>query len=233
MAKDYIPPRDKDFNDWFKFLNQYVAQKSGGSSPEWTHIPQAAQTALADAYAAWYTAYVNTIGPHTPVDTAAKNNAKTASKAVIRPFVNQYLRYQPVTNEDRTAMSIPNKDTIPTPIPPPEAQAVANITFPGVHLVELTNIRPVGSFGLPDVRSDYGVRIYYGFSGPASKKYKFRLTGEPKTGSDLPYSVFTRRKKERFDFDGESGNTVYFCLRYENPRGQAGPFGPILSAVIP
>jgi hypothetical protein len=233
MAKDYIPARDKDFNDWFKFLNQYVAQKSGGSSPVWTHIPQAARTALADAYAAWYTAYAATIGPHTPVDTEAKNDAKTAAKTVIRPFVNQYLRYPPVTNEDRTAMSIPNKDTIPTPIPPPEAQAEADITFPGVHLVELANIRPVGSFGLSDVRSDYGVRIYYGFSGPASEKYKFRLAGEPKTGNDLPYSVFTRRKKERFDFDGESGNTVYFCLRYENPRGQAGPFGPMLSAVVP
>jgi hypothetical protein len=147
MAKDYIPARDKDFNDWFKFLNQYVAQKSGGSTPAWTHIPQAARTALADAYAAWYTAYTNTIGPHTPVDTEAKNDAKTAAKAAIRPFVNQYLRYPLVTNEDRTAMSIPNKDIIPTPIPPPEARAEADITFPGVHLVELTNIRPVGSFG--------------------------------------------------------------------------------------
>jgi hypothetical protein len=25
----------------------------------------------------------------------------------------------------------------------------------------------------------------------------------------------TRKQKERFDFDGESGNTVYFRLRYE------------------
>jgi hypothetical protein len=45
--------------------------------------------------------------------------------------------------------------------------------------------------------------------------------------------AFTRRKRERFDFDGESGNTVYFCLRYENSKGEAGPFGPLLSAVVP
>jgi hypothetical protein len=83
MAKDYIPARDKDFNDWFKFLNQYVAQKSGGSTPARTHIPQAARTTLADAYAAWYTAYAATIGPHTPVDTEAENNAKTAAKAAV------------------------------------------------------------------------------------------------------------------------------------------------------
>jgi hypothetical protein len=59
------------------------------------------------------------------------------------------------------------------------------------------------------------------------------LAAEPKIGGDLPYSVFTRRKKERFDFDGESGNMVYFCLRYENSKDQAGPFGPMLKAVIP
>jgi hypothetical protein len=31
----------------------------------------------------------------------------------------------------------------------------------------------------------------------------------------------------------ESGNTVYFCLRYENSEEGQGPFGPMLSAVIP
>jgi hypothetical protein len=77
------------------------------------------------------------------------------------------------------------------------------------------------------------VRIYFGFSGPPSEKYPFRLTQAPKRGEELPYSVFTKKKNKRFDFEGESGNTVYFCLRYENSKGEAGPFGPILQAVIP
>jgi hypothetical protein len=166
---------------------------------------------LADSYAAWYTAYARTKEPHTPVDTEAKNDAKKASRA---------------------AMGIHNRDLSPTPIPVPTAQPEADLTFPGIHLVELRKIRPV-SGAAPDPRSDYGVRIYYGFSGPPNDQYKFRLAGEPKTGKDLPYSVFTKRKKERFDFDGESGNTVYFCLRYENPTGAAGPYGPILRAVVP
>ncbi|MDR2072928.1 MAG: hypothetical protein LBP60_05810 [Spirochaetaceae bacterium] len=77
------------------------------------------------------------------------------------------------------------------------------------------------------------MRIYYGFTGPASERFPFRLDGPLKTGKALPYSVFTRKQKDRFDFDGESGNTVYFCLYYENSKGEAGPFGPVLSAVIP
>jgi hypothetical protein len=223
---DYIPNNDGVFDDWFKFINQYVAEKRGGSAPAWTHIPQAARTVFADAYA-------NTKRPHTPVETEAKNNAKKEAKKVIRPFVNQYLRYDPVTNEDRTAMRIPNRDTIPTNVPVPTAQPEADLTVPGIHLVEPRKIRAMQGNAPPDPRSDYGTQIYYGLTGPASEKYKFRLTAEPKTGADPPYSVFARRKKKRFDFDGESGQTVYFCLRYENSKGKAGPYGPMLSAVIP
>jgi hypothetical protein len=51
----------------------------------------------------------------------------------------------------------------------------------------------------------------------------------PKTGEYLLCSVFTKRKKERFGFNGESGNTVYFCLRYEKPTGKPGPFGPMMT----
>jgi hypothetical protein len=63
-------------------------------------------------------------------------------------------------------------------------------------------------------------------AGPPGDVFRFRVTGEPKTGKDLPYSLFTRRKKERFGFDGESGNRVYFCLRYGNAKGDAAAFMP-------
>jgi hypothetical protein len=232
MAIDYLSLSDADFDNLYKFMCHYVNVKRTGEPPEWTHIPQEAFTVLANGCTAWNAAYVKTIGPHTPVETEAKNNAKKEAKKVIRPFVNQYLRFSPVTNEDRTAMKIPNRDTTPSDVPVPTAQPEADLTFPGIHLVELRKIRPVSGTA-PDARSDYGVRIYYGLSGPANDKYKFRLAAEPKTGSDLPYSLFTRRKKELFDFDGESGNTVYFCLRYENSKGEAGPYGPMLKAVIP
>jgi hypothetical protein len=35
-----------------------------------------------------------------------------------------------------------------------------------------------------------------------------------------------------YGFTGKSGNTAYFCLHYKNSKGEAGPFGPALSAVI-
>ncbi|MDR2020564.1 MAG: hypothetical protein LBQ14_07345 [Treponema sp.] len=167
----------------------------------------------------------------THVITVECQAAFKALKEKMRFFKDRYFKLFPLTEGDLAALGLKERDP-PSPIARPEAQAEADITFPGIHLVELQNIRTVKGT-VPDPRSDYGVRIYYGLSGPASEKFPFRITGTPKSGRDLPYSLFTRRKKERFDFDGESGNTVYFCLRYENSKGEAGPFGPVLSAVIP
>ncbi|MDR2793324.1 MAG: hypothetical protein LBB61_06615, partial [Treponema sp.] len=80
MAKDYLALPDAEFERFYKYMNQYVDGKCTGSTPEWTHIPQIARTEMADAYAAWNVAYGRTIGPHTPVDTEAKNDAKDAAK---------------------------------------------------------------------------------------------------------------------------------------------------------
>jgi hypothetical protein len=85
-------------------------------------------------------------------------------------------------------------------------------------------------------RSEFGVRIFWGILGAPTAADKFRLSDLPETCRDLPHSTFTHRKRYRFDFDGDSGKTVYFCLRYENEKGgEEGerPFGPVFQAIIP
>ena len=171
----------------------------------------------------------------TPVATARCKTAFDALIAKMRDTKKRYFLTPPLVDADYVALGLKPHDTKPTPVPAPTAQVEADITFPGIHLVELKNIRAVAGIA-PDSRSDYGVRIYYGFTGPATERRKFRVNEPPKSGNDLPDSVFTRRKKEFFDFDGESGNTVYFCLKYENAKGGKsgeGPFGPMLKAVVP
>jgi hypothetical protein len=174
-------------------------------------------------------------GERTPVITAMCRGAFDALDGRMRFFKGRYFLTPPLSNADIVGLGLTPRGSA-APVPRPEAQVEADLTFPGIHLVELRNIRAVTSFDLPDPRSEYGVRIFYGLSGDPTDNHRFRVTGTPKTGRDLPYSIFTRRKKELFDFDGESGNRVYFCLRYENARGGRdgeGPFGPILTAVIP
>jgi hypothetical protein len=48
-----------------------------------------------NVYALYFTAYSACLGPHTPVEMEAKNDAKDAMKKALRAFVNQYLRFPP------------------------------------------------------------------------------------------------------------------------------------------
>jgi hypothetical protein len=171
----------------------------------------------------------------TPVVTAQCKAVFEVLEEQLRFVKSHYFLKPPLTETDLAALGFGPKRPA-SPIPRPESQPEADLAFPGIHLVELRNIRPVAGGIPPDPRSNYGVRIFYGLSGEPTEAHRFRVTGLPATGKDLPESLFTRRKRELFDFDGESGRTVYFCLQYEIPSGGregTGPFGPILSAVIP
>jgi hypothetical protein len=164
--------------------------------------------------------------------TARTKAAFDDLEAFMRDFKCRYFLVPPLSDVDLVSLELKPTDRTPTPEIDPTAQPEADLTFPGVHLVELKNIRAVGG-AQPNDGSDCGARVHYGLTGTPTTKHKFRVEGIPASGNDLPYSEWASKKKILFDFDGESGNTVYFCLQYENKKGKAGPFGPILKAVIP
>jgi hypothetical protein len=123
-TKSRIPNRNADFDGWFENLKNGVVEKTGGQTPQWTHIPAEKVTALSEHYTTWHTAYEKTLSPHTPVDTAIKNEKKDEAKAFIRPFIDQYLMFDPVSNDDRLALGIPNRDYHHTPIGKPKTRAL-------------------------------------------------------------------------------------------------------------
>jgi hypothetical protein len=209
---------------WFSVLNRN-AQKwkvPNDVETELEGLTEDAQDAFAQA----------TSSGRTAVITARCKTAFDELTAKMRDVKKRYFLQPPLRDEDLISLDLNLSDTVPTAIPTPTAQVEADLTFPGIHLVELKKIRAVAG-SAPDGRSDYEVRIFWGLTGAAGGADKFCITEAPQSGNDLPHSKFTRWMKERFDFDGESGNKVYFCLRYENPKGDARPFGPILKAVIP
>jgi hypothetical protein len=224
MSKPYIPGKDLAFDPWLAFLIQYVDGKCGGSPPAWTHIPPEPRATLAAAYAAWKTAYEKTIGPHTKVDTEAKNDAKAVAKAVVQPFVAQYLRFPPVTNEDRTAMGIPNRDPHPTPVKPPE-------TGPSFSIIQLGP----GTLGIIYRNGDKarkgskpkgveGARIYY------------CVSDKPITDQEeLPWSKWATKCPHLIRFrEGDRGKRVYFALKWEiRKENGESPWSEILSEIVP
>jgi len=227
--RNYVPSSDGGLHDWAKNLLEYAAEPENYTRWRISEPGDPIFNVL-DDFAAKYEACKSP--NRTPVEVTAKNVAKEKLVKDLRNYVQGFLiRNVNVTAEDRVLMSLPLRDVIPTNVPPPVTQAEGTLAFRGVGLVEMRNIRP--STEKPDARAGYGVRIYYGIMGTPSETNRFRIAERPKTGDDLPHSVFTRKKQHLFDFAGENGQEVFFCMRYENSKGQPGPWGKIISAFIP
>jgi len=227
MSKSYIPSSDDKFLDWARLLNTHAA----ANHSSWGVESPAAW--IAEPLAAFQTAMDAADNPnHGKIDTLRKRESKKILEKACRTYVQGFIAHNPrVSNADRETMGLTVYDVIPTNVPPPAMPAHGDIHYPAAGLVEIRNIRAVGEH--PDTRADYGVRIYYGILGEPSESDRFRVSAEPRNGDDLPHSVFTRQKKHRFDFSGDSGKAVFFCLRPENSKGQPGPWGQILKTYIP
>jgi hypothetical protein len=152
---------------------------------------------------------------------------------------SRYFLSPPLTDADFISLELKPGDLAHTAEPIPTMQAEADISSPGVHML-LLNLRPVSGPSFEFRGSNYGYRVYWGIMPQggatldAAMSPKRELMQAPPIGSYLPNSRFTRREKELFDFDAEdSGKTVYFCIRYENAKGDSGPWGPMFQTLIP
>jgi hypothetical protein len=174
----------------------------------------------------------------TEVTNAACRTAFAALIAAMRDMKDRFFKKPPLTDADFIALGLRVKDTTPTVVAVPTAQAEANISYPGPHLLTL-HLRPLAGTTL-DPKADYGYSIRWGIMPPGgatleqAASTRHYLMKPPLSGEELPHPKFTRRKKETFDLPADdSGKTAYFCIRYENSKGQGGPWGPVVSAVIP
>jgi hypothetical protein len=171
-------------------------------------------------------------------DTTACNEVFKGLTAFMRDTKKRYFFVPPLTEKNITDLGLNLPDTTPTPIADPKGQAAAVVQLVGSHLLRLIIDHIEGT---PyDPKADYGCRVYWGImpqgGGTLEQAAGIRhyLQRPPVSGEELPNSLFTKRKREMFDFPAEdSGKTVYFCIRYENSKGKTGPWGPVFSAVIP
>jgi methyl-accepting chemotaxis protein len=204
---------------------------------EWS-VPTADVTGLARLTAAADTALTEAqSSKRTPAVTAKCKAAFEALTEKMRSIKNQYFLSPPLMDVDFATLSLKSKDTNRSPVSSPTSRAEADVSRSGVHQLEL-HLRPASGSPPDSRRSDYGYRIYYGVlpprGAPVDTEAKRELIQVPTTGNDLPFSKFTRRQKEVFDFMQEdNGKTAYFCVRYENAKGEPGPWGGIFSSVIP
>jgi hypothetical protein len=235
MSKKWLPGKRGEqlamANKWIEILN--------AGTRDWG-VPVVEITALdkfsVDAAAALAKAMST---ERSPVVTAQCNEAFDALTGKMMFIKSHYFLTPPFSPADFVLFGLKGPGEKAGRIPPPRGQAEADISRPGVHLLKL-HLHPATGSDPDPYLEDYGYRIYWGVMPPGGAAMeaaigpKRELARPPVSGKELPYSRFTHRKNEFFDFDQEdSGKTVYFCIQYENSKGDQGPWGPIFFAVIP
>jgi hypothetical protein len=217
-TKNYIPDRDAEFDGWLENLSNYV-----GDQTTWTHIPVAKVTALGVNREAWHAAYVKMLAPHTAVDTEAKNAVRAATEGFVRPFVAQYLKFDPVTDEDRTAMNLHNRDTTPTSVGVPTTQP------------EFKNMKALGGYEIEirfhDAAPATGKAIPYGYAG-CLLNYAWGADQQTNTEA-LRDSKLMTRTPWTLSLPSAAKQSYLSCaLRWQNKKGELGPWGEIQTVVV-
>jgi hypothetical protein len=182
---------------------------------------------------------VQNTASRTHLDSVACHDAFEALTDAMRSMKRRYFFMPPLTREDWAALLLPFPDEHPTLVPVPEAQATADTLAVGHHQVQLKFRIDLGAL-TDDQRAEYGYGLWYGTlntDAATSEVDRLRagyLTRIPLGPDELHIHRFTRRKEIVIDFPyGDSGRTVYFCIQFENAKGDRGDWGTIFSAVIP
>jgi hypothetical protein len=156
----------------------------------------------------------------------------------MRDIKRRYFFIPPLTEPDWVSLGLRLPDTNPTSIGPPTSVVNAEIAYPHKNALSLF-IAPLSGHAYDD-RASWGFRIYYGVL-PQSVGLSEEMMSErqflrrvPQNPEELPHSHFTRRKRDLIEFPYDnSGKQCFVCIRYENGKGEAGPWGPMVSSFIP
>jgi hypothetical protein len=219
MAGDFIPHRDGTFLEWAKNLLTYVNTKLAAFN-----IPAGATAEIQPLLTAYDTAFQAAQNPNRgKIDVLTKNEAKEALISVLRTFIKAYLMYNPaVTDADKESMGLPVHDTTRTPTPVPSTIPELELDSSIIRQVSV-HYRDAGNEKRSKPHGVHGIELRWAL-----------LENPPASVEDLKNSVFDTASPYTFVFDEvERGNALYICPRWENNKGEKGPLGEIVKAIIP
>ena len=116
MPADYIPTREAQIVSWADNFSTLIT-----STPTTYGLVAGDAVAIAAAVDPYILAYTVATNPstRTPATVANKDALQAAMLATVRPFAVQISQNAGVTNEDKTAVGVTVRKTVPTPIPTP------------------------------------------------------------------------------------------------------------------
>jgi hypothetical protein len=219
-GSSFIPYKEDEFLKWTESFINYLAPRASQFNFPQEEV-NSIQTQLADFREKLRIA--DDPNTRTPVAIQAKTTAHMLLEKTVRNDTGEYLtRNHLVSNDDRIALGLPIHDNKPTRAPVAEDAPEASAELPLPAVVEI-------HFGVRDSKSkakpagQHGAEITWVIAEDTPKSWK-----------EFTHSSFSTRSHLRITFELEDrGKKLYFALRWENTRGEKGPWSEIHSTIIP
>jgi len=218
-GQDFIPGPDGDLVEFAEtFTTAATAQAAA------LGIPTADITDLTAKKTAFATAYNTSQQPSaSSLDITRKNEARADLVAAIRRIKNKYI--DPADDlkvSDREAFGLPPKDDIRTSIPVPVITVALAVRPREARQIEVERwVAETESRANPYGMD--GAVLYEKVGGPA-----------PTLPEELPQSMILKRHKTIRDYpETDRGKPVWYAARWQNSKGEKGPWGDIVEAYIP
>jgi hypothetical protein len=215
-----LPNADAGFNT----AQETISNAADENREAWNLDGQWLNDELLPKKTKWVAAWADYLVPSTRTSliTFTKNNARKEYEKPLRLLVKNLESNPRVSDEDRRGMGLIIPSSTKKVIP-------AATTYP-LSTADSSTIRLLKIF-FRDSESSSKAKPY-GVHG-AEIRWNI-LETPPVTVKDLTISNFDTRSPFTLEFeDDQRGKTVWFCLRWENTKGEKGPWSEISSAIIP
>ncbi|MDR1198908.1 MAG: hypothetical protein LBK94_07870 [Prevotellaceae bacterium] len=218
---NFIPRKDADFLQWtnnfMKYLGNRLTQfgfpKTVYDDLTVQHEDFVQKLEIADEPAT-----------RTKPSIQAKNTARVVFENALRQAIGEYLtRNHMLSDSDRDELGLPIRKTSHTPAPVATTYPDFDVDSSVIRrlTIHFYDHGSAGSKAKPAGQHGAEIRWVILDTPPASLK-------------DLINSSIDTHTPFTLEFDeNERGRTVYFALRWENTRGEKGPWSEIMSAIIP
>jgi hypothetical protein len=217
---DYIPSGDGEFDTFVENFASYI----NGHLADFGLVA-GDMAAINAALVIWNAAFA----AHEPAQAAAtaatqaKETARNALVALIRALVKIIqAKGTVVTAASKQAINITVADTIKTPVPVPTTAPVGRVEISNVreHTIHFADSTTPTSKAKPAGVRGCQIWVKIGTTPPASASemvYRVTDTSSPFTNKFEP---------------ADAGKTAYYWLRWENSKGETGPWSAMVSSTI-
>lgn len=210
-----FPSKEAELNSYFQLVVAYLILNATRFL-----ISTSKQTALTALLNAWNSVYPDSQNKNTRTKSVVENKdiAKEELIALLR-IIFADIPESVLTVEDRNTLNITKKDGTRTPSPIPVTKPICQVDTSRRLEHTISHTDEDGTQGKPaGVR---GCQIWYKVGAPAI---------DP---SELSYLTTDTASPFTHQFSGDlAGKNVYYWLRWENTRGEVGPWSDVVMATI-